>query len=395
MRNGVIIVVDVENGFFVVKLENTSDFIYCIEGGPWMINDHYLTIRSWCDVFDRWCDSIEKLMVLIRFLELPLQYHYPTVLKLMGNKVGRTIKIDETTTSMSRGKFARLCVEVDLTVPLLPQYIIKGKVYKIEYEGLHTLCYHCGVFGHIVGSCPMKMEEEHKEKEAGAMENDKGEKSEEDLVGPWTVVQKVRRRNNAGVFKENEGEKIQGWRFVVLKDMEEVQKGHNEATVTAGIVQKVPPQVVVVRHVKKNVLKESSKHNNLTNTVGKGRSREMRAAPMDKGKASMGYIAPIKDDSGKKNNFKDPEWYRERWQNLKPGINGGGYGNKGVNEVKGGARASVGQSISPLGADQKLVSLKDKPPDDTGGGSRNGVPSRGYVEDCARGVNDSVVMQLD
>lgn len=62
---------------------------------------------------------------------------------------------DRKTEEAVRGRFARLCVEVDLTKPLLPklwigkhpQRIEIGKhPQRIEYEGLRMLCFQCGRF---------------------------------------------------------------------------------------------------------------------------------------------------------------------------------------------------------------------------------------------------------
>lgn len=44
-------------------------------------------------------------------------------------------------------------MQVDLTKPLLEMFAIKGRHYKIEYEGLHLLCLNCGRFGHYKVDC--------------------------------------------------------------------------------------------------------------------------------------------------------------------------------------------------------------------------------------------------
>lgn len=47
------------------------------------------------------------------------------------------IKVDETTMIAVQGKFAKLCVEVDLHKPLVPFVLVKGHLQSVEYEGLH------------------------------------------------------------------------------------------------------------------------------------------------------------------------------------------------------------------------------------------------------------------
>ncbi|KAI9073901.1 hypothetical protein K1719_044134 [Acacia pycnantha] len=46
-KRGVISVINVGNGFFVVKLSNMEDYLNALTGCPWMLFDHYLTVRPW------------------------------------------------------------------------------------------------------------------------------------------------------------------------------------------------------------------------------------------------------------------------------------------------------------------------------------------------------------
>ncbi|KAI9119911.1 hypothetical protein K1719_009300 [Acacia pycnantha] len=46
-RKGVFSLIHLGNGFFVVKFTNQDDYINALTGGPWLIFDHYLTVRPW------------------------------------------------------------------------------------------------------------------------------------------------------------------------------------------------------------------------------------------------------------------------------------------------------------------------------------------------------------
>jgi hypothetical protein len=63
------------------------------------------------------------------------------------------LKIDQITSIHSRGKYARICVEIDLDKPLAPHIIIRGFKLPIEYEGLHMICFSCGKYGHKTNLC--------------------------------------------------------------------------------------------------------------------------------------------------------------------------------------------------------------------------------------------------
>ncbi|KAI9125378.1 hypothetical protein K1719_003994 [Acacia pycnantha] len=46
-QRGVITLINIGHGFFVVKFSNKEDLSTALTGGPWMIYDHYLTVQPW------------------------------------------------------------------------------------------------------------------------------------------------------------------------------------------------------------------------------------------------------------------------------------------------------------------------------------------------------------
>jgi len=46
-----------------------------------------------------------------------------------------------------------MCVEVDLTKPLLSKFRLNGRVWGIQYEGLKMICFKCGGQGHKEDAC--------------------------------------------------------------------------------------------------------------------------------------------------------------------------------------------------------------------------------------------------
>ncbi|XP_028751595.1 uncharacterized protein LOC114711371 [Neltuma alba] len=168
-RSGVVSVVDLSNDFFVVNFSTMDDYELALLGGPWMISDSYLTVRDWKPNFDPKTEAIEDVLIWIRFPDLPLEYYDESILEAMGNEIGRTVKVDMTTSLQSRGGYARVGVQVDLRKPLLPLYIIGNKERPITYEGLHLLCFCCGMYGHTEREC-----KERKGAEDGGCGKEKG-----------------------------------------------------------------------------------------------------------------------------------------------------------------------------------------------------------------------------
>ena len=54
----------------------------------------------------------------------------------------------------SRGKFARLCIQVDVDKPLITTVMIGKFQQSITYEGIYNLCFECGRMGHKREVCP-------------------------------------------------------------------------------------------------------------------------------------------------------------------------------------------------------------------------------------------------
>ncbi|KAI9127933.1 hypothetical protein K1719_000926 [Acacia pycnantha] len=62
-KRGVINLINIGNGFFVVKFSNKEDYLNALTGGPWMIFDHYLTVRPWEPMFHPMRATINKVAV--------------------------------------------------------------------------------------------------------------------------------------------------------------------------------------------------------------------------------------------------------------------------------------------------------------------------------------------
>lgn len=52
-------------------------------------------------------------------------------LERAANKLGRTVKVDKAMLMPSRGKFPRVCVEVDLIKPLKYGYNMRGVLQEV------------------------------------------------------------------------------------------------------------------------------------------------------------------------------------------------------------------------------------------------------------------------
>jgi hypothetical protein len=174
--------------------------------------------------------------VWVRISGLPIEYYDPKVLSFIGDRIGKTVKIDRNTSSQERGKYARLCVEVDLNKPLLGMFDIKDKIYKVEYEGLHLLCLTCGRFGHYKEGCSLKANHTMGEVATATTREQNvgyGQKNST-KEGPWMVVKKPQRSRKTPVENKEAG-KIIGKEVPVIINEPAQAKGSRFAILSEDI----------------------------------------------------------------------------------------------------------------------------------------------------------------
>ena len=80
---------------------------------------HYLTVREWAPNFNPLIAKIDRVAIWVRIPTFSLEFYTDFVLKKIGNKLGRIIKIDTDTKDFDKVNFARICVEVDLSKSLV------------------------------------------------------------------------------------------------------------------------------------------------------------------------------------------------------------------------------------------------------------------------------------
>ena len=90
----------------------------------------------------------------IRLPELPIEFYEHNALLKIGRAIGPVLRIDANTANGARGRFARLCVQVNLDKPLAKSIYLGRLKQSIMYEGIGTLCFECGRIGHSREVCP-------------------------------------------------------------------------------------------------------------------------------------------------------------------------------------------------------------------------------------------------
>ncbi|KAI9125353.1 hypothetical protein K1719_003969 [Acacia pycnantha] len=218
-RKGSIEVFDCENHFYLVNFQHMDDYMEALIGGPWVIADAYLNVARWRPDFNPKNEKIDSVVAWVRLPDLPAPLFDKKFLLNLGNSLGKAIRLDVHTAQRAKGKFARLCVELDLTNPLVPEFIVEGQSLSVEYESLGLICGKCGRVGHNKQGCEqfhnknkdMGMEVEEKETQRGKEEDVQSDE------GKWKTVQRGRRLRRGDIGPQGGGGG--GSRFNILSEM--------------------------------------------------------------------------------------------------------------------------------------------------------------------------------
>ncbi|KAL8158474.1 hypothetical protein V2J09_000011 [Rumex salicifolius] len=164
---------DVSHGCILARFGSEQEFNEALTKGPWTVFGHCLAVRAWTATFHP-SAPIDTTPTWVRIHDLPIQYYEERVLSIRASGICRPLKVDPKTLHSNRGRFARLCVEVDLNKPLRGTVLVNGNRFLLKYEGLPEICYECGRYGHRKEGCPYRPSpeaqplEKAKEAEPGA-----------------------------------------------------------------------------------------------------------------------------------------------------------------------------------------------------------------------------------
>ncbi|XP_040948012.1 uncharacterized protein [Gossypium hirsutum] len=157
-----------------------------------------------------------------------------------------------------------MAVSIDMEKPLTSQVSINGRMQQVEFEALPTVCFSCGNYGHPKSSCFSSLTDRNihggKEDSPKAMDKEADPAAAAaDAFGPWMVVQRKSRRNQAG--KRNQKAKVAegnlaGSRFAALNSLD--KQPVDLGTENSGLKEITFKQGEFIKKLKENRPRSSS-----------------------------------------------------------------------------------------------------------------------------------------
>ncbi|KAK3205965.1 hypothetical protein Dsin_020011 [Dipteronia sinensis] len=101
----------------------------------------------------------------------------------IGGMIGTMCKVDPITETQSRGRYARICMEIDISKPFIGSLNIDDRTVRVEYESLGMICFKCGRYGQSKDSCREGVVEQNVEEPPDSSDRNQDEK-EKSHYGP-------------------------------------------------------------------------------------------------------------------------------------------------------------------------------------------------------------------
>lgn len=143
--------------FFTVKLSNPKSQSSILHGRPWFIAGCFISVRKWEPNFVPSKSKVDSTAIWIRLPHLPTKIYNTSILQWISKKIGLLLKVDACTSAALTGRYARICVQIPLDIPVEASISINHYTQTLLYEGEGFLCKNYGHLGHTETICSYKL----------------------------------------------------------------------------------------------------------------------------------------------------------------------------------------------------------------------------------------------
>ncbi|WOL10610.1 hypothetical protein Cni_G19369 [Canna indica] len=148
---------DLENDFFLFRFDSEENAIKVLSGGPWAFRGNLINLKHWVPNFQALTEIVSSAPIWVQFPDLPMKYWLNKTLFKIAFMIGKPIKVDDNSFNWERGKFVRICNEIDFNKSIKQGVWIGrpgvGIFQAVRYERLPQFCFRCCLIGHRLDEC--------------------------------------------------------------------------------------------------------------------------------------------------------------------------------------------------------------------------------------------------
>ncbi|KAK6805162.1 hypothetical protein RDI58_002947 [Solanum bulbocastanum] len=122
-----MILIDLGWDFFIANFKLLENMQKALQEGPWFILGIFLSEPKFVPLES----TISHNAIWTRLPQLPMELYDRTILKKIDRKLGALLKIDTCISAALRRRYARICIQIPIGVPVK----IGNHIQEILYEG--------------------------------------------------------------------------------------------------------------------------------------------------------------------------------------------------------------------------------------------------------------------
>lgn len=111
-------ILNLPDGFLLIRCASHNVMQHFLIDGPWSINGLTLQLSPWQAFFEPAFAKLTTTAIWVQLHNLPVEMWDGKSVDTMIAHFGNLLKVDELTISLTRSKFARVCIEIDFSKPL-------------------------------------------------------------------------------------------------------------------------------------------------------------------------------------------------------------------------------------------------------------------------------------
>ena len=103
-----------DSGCLIFTFNSELDMLSILNGGHYHVLGRLMILKIMPEFFDFDTSDMVRMPIWVRFPNLPLQCWSPLCLSKLASMIGKPLRLDTPTSSMTRLSYARVLVEIDL-----------------------------------------------------------------------------------------------------------------------------------------------------------------------------------------------------------------------------------------------------------------------------------------
>jgi hypothetical protein len=142
-----------DNNYFMVVFNYMADRNKVFEGEPYFHNQVGLFMKPWHADFNPSEELPNHVPVWVHLPRFPVECWHNDILHNVAALLGKPMGASQKMRERKVMTFAHICVELDLSNPLLDSLEIRAGSYswvqQLDYETLPFYCHLCHEYGHL------------------------------------------------------------------------------------------------------------------------------------------------------------------------------------------------------------------------------------------------------